>query len=264
MSEHHSTSVELPDIRSLTLPYDLTGHIICRKCTARYVRPGDYYKKGEKNLKCEFCRGRVKKSDFPTQLLVSKAVQEENLAKATEEDQWLATLSKEEESLLVHPDKVILGLSAATIPFDLPRATSDVHWDDVQERLRDLYSLERLFKGMESIQTEYNIEANTIAPIGLLVVALNNCAVRSVLPYKLCWLHTGFGKGSATIFLAFGAWLPAEVEWWVSASPERRLKACSAWESSIRQRSNTIAVPKNVAKIQEILQGCDIICSKVN
>jgi len=194
-----------------TSTYDLTGHTICTTCKSRYIEPTDLYvkgpKKGTQRVKCKMCRNEVSSKDFPAHLRVPKdtrtvrakkfpahlrvpkdtrTVRAKDSTTPTIEEQWIASLNLEQESVLIHSAKVLktyvrLGIQVS----DLPRATSQIQWDDIVERLRDIYSLHRLFQNFDALQRFYSTEQTTVAPIGLLAVSLNNCAVRSSLPCKL-------------------------------------------------------------------------------
>jgi hypothetical protein len=102
------------------------------------------------------------------------------------EQQWLATLSPEQESLLLHNQSTIQRLPSGVLSSDISRATHSVHWDAITERLRDIYNLGRLFENFQAsgLMERYKTEATTVTPSGLLAVSLNNCANRSRQPCK--------------------------------------------------------------------------------
>ncbi|OAL49343.1 hypothetical protein IQ07DRAFT_600371 [Pyrenochaeta sp. DS3sAY3a] len=183
----------------------MNPHEICHKCQTRYVRAEDVWKSGpnigQRHTKCAVCMGITSKKAFPAHLLVPKDIQSGYQPSETVEQQWLAMLDAERESLLVHNDAFIASLPSGATLGDLPRATSNVHWDAILDRLRDIHSSEQLFEGFESVRTKYDKKSGMIAPIGLLAVSLNNCAVRSDLPSVLA--TNTYGTSSKAIAIPY-------------------------------------------------------------
>jgi hypothetical protein len=129
--------------------------------------------------------GRVAKKRFPSELLVPKDVQESRKDIPNAQNQCLLQLDVEQQSLLMHSDAVVKSFQPETTLFDLPRAHSDVQWNAIVERFRDIHCLQRLFQGFSALAKKYTIEVNTIAPIGLLAVSLNNHAIQAGEPCEL-------------------------------------------------------------------------------
>jgi len=164
---------------------------VCKTCKIRYVEPNDLYimgkRKGEPQDNCLYCRGTVLLKDFPPHLLVPKAERRSKEKALSVEHQWLASLDPEQEGLLLHNQKTNRGLSSdmsGRSGSDISRASCHVHWSAITERLRDIYSLDRLFEGFESLETRYKIGISTVFPSGLLAVCLNNSANRTKQPCK--------------------------------------------------------------------------------
>ncbi|XP_014555213.1 hypothetical protein COCVIDRAFT_27834 [Bipolaris victoriae FI3] len=238
---------------------DRTGYKICGECKMRYVTPGDVYpkgkRKGEQQDRCLICRRLKTKKEFPQDLVLSKherLSQKSTLKSPDVVEQWLARLTSEQESVLFHTKSIIGKLPQGTRRPDITRATHHIHWDDVEERLRDIYSLERLFNGFESLMGCYESEVNTVHPIGLIAVSLNNCAIRSEQPFKFSWMQDKEFKDSAVpgksgaksaLIIALEAWLPSEKAWWNTATPSQRLKKCSLWEINIQPSASTMLIP---------------------
>ena len=176
---------------------DRTGHRICRNCKRRWVQPTEVYKqgkrKGEQQDNCRVCKSDCKASEFPANLVLTK--DELNFSKkqpelASLEKQWLDSLTSEQGSVLLHPLATMKALPHGMKNSGISYATHEVHWDAVEERLRDVYLLDRLFVGFETLQKHYKPQENTVHPIGLLAVSLNNCATRSSQPCKSCLLSS--------------------------------------------------------------------------
>jgi hypothetical protein len=256
-------------LHSSSLPeQDHTQLTICAQCQKRYVEPNDKYlqgsKKGQLHVKCKFCRKLCKAADFPTQLrlesFLDRNAQQDapsttapsKTCQTNAASTWIAALDPEEESLLIHDNSLLRSLPAEALLADLPRAGKSIQWDQIRDRLRDIYSLDRLFTGNEAFQRYYTTETQTVVPICLLAVSLNNAATRSGTPckcynlfnlaianyinlVKFCWFNIPFKNKKATLFVSFGAWSSQEQNDWKSASPEKRVKECSAWESNIRR-----------------------------
>jgi hypothetical protein len=180
-------------------PFDASQCTICEQCNKRYIEPHEVRSKGPKASdkgtkykRCRRCRGGPGAADFPKHLMVP-----DNLIptvrkthRATPQLQassalWLASLTPDQESILVHDHRMLKRLGPATVLRDLPRATPNIRWGDLSSGLRDIYSLDRLFVGFESLRTQYASEVHTVAPIGFLAVSLNNAAVDNMLPCKL-------------------------------------------------------------------------------
>jgi hypothetical protein len=129
--------------------------------------------------------GRVSKKKFPTELIIAENLRQDRSKSTSMQEEWVLQLDEEKQSLLLHSDAMIKILSPRVVLYDLPRARNTVQWDAILERLRDIHSLDRLFQGFSSLQKRYTLEVDTIAPIGLLAVSLNNHAVTSGSPCKL-------------------------------------------------------------------------------
>lgn len=125
---------------------------------------------------------------------------------------------------------------------DLPHATSIIQWQEIESRLRDVYSLERLFRGHDTLQSHYKYGSNTVAPIGLLAVSLNNAAIRQDLPFKFCWIDIPFQGGTAALFMSLNARSLSETAHLEKFTLVRRLQSCSAWQSNILKTSQTITI----------------------
>jgi hypothetical protein len=99
-------------------------------------------------------------------------------------DQWLASLTPEQESVLVHGHHMVKRFSPDITLRDMSRASPEIRWIELLDRFRDIYSLDRLFKGFSTLRQEYAAKSNTVAPISFLAVSLNNVALDSVIPCK--------------------------------------------------------------------------------
>ena len=103
-----------------------------------------------------------------------------------EEVTWLATLTSDQESLLIHSDTMINLYSPDVSLHDLPRAAPSIQWQDITIRLRNVHDIPRLFQGYDDVRAKYKSYQNTVTPIGLLAVSLNNAAVCKNSPFKFC------------------------------------------------------------------------------
>jgi len=93
-----------------------------------------------------------------------------------------------------------------------------------------------------AVRGEYQLGRNTVAPIVLIAVSLNNSAVRQNLPFKFCWLDIPFQNASAALFMSLDARPLLERLEWADASPARRIQTCSAWQNSIRKTAQAITI----------------------
>ncbi|CAO2652459.1 Nn.00g007420.m01.CDS01 [Neocucurbitaria sp. VM-36] len=268
MSGSQGPLQEMTPTPDLNPVFDPKGCIVCEGCTKRYVEPDDVYKvqpkKGQKHTKCKLCRKAVKKDEFPAYLNVPKALKKvppayqnasatkveqgsvnESSSTLDLREQWLASLTPERESVLLHGQPMLKQFSAQSTLADLPRAGSDIQWQDIIGGLRDIHSLERVFQGFDTLRGHYTMGINTVAAIGFLAVSLNNSAVRKNSPFKFCWLDIPFRNGTAALFMSLGARSSSEKACWADASAEQRLKACSVWETDIRKSAQAISIPYN-------------------
>jgi hypothetical protein len=183
------------------------GYVVCSKCEKRYVEPEAVFRQGPNKLeqcdKCDVCRNLMPHKMFPHHLIVPSELRakgsirqserDDDVKQATEEEAsieelWIESLDPESQSLLLHGKAILKGLPSTARLADLPRAVSEIQWDAIEDRLRDVYELDRLFKNFKSLRGHYQTEVNTVAPIGLITVSLNNCAVQKSLPCMLCRL----------------------------------------------------------------------------
>jgi len=255
--------------------FDYSRHVICQ-CRVRFIAPDDIYKKkgpnkGNQHTKCRVCRGRTPKDKFPADLVVPDHlrpgrkpdasldsapddalddvpndalddVPDDAPIEQSEESKWLATLSLEQESVLRHNQDVVKRLPPSATLHDLPHANSAIQWQEIESRLEDVYSLDRLFQNYDSIQSHYKVDVNTVAPIGLITVSLNNAAIRQGLPFRFCWIDIPFQGASAAFFMSLNAPSLSERAQWQNSTLAQRLQSCSAWQSSIRKTAEVVIV----------------------
>ncbi|CAO2652448.1 Nn.00g007310.m01.CDS01 [Neocucurbitaria sp. VM-36] len=251
--------------------YDLTGHTVCEKCKIRYVQPTDHHKtgqkKGERHTKCGVCRRLFKADKFPSHLIVAEdkmpedttpvAPTEEEKPQTTEE-MWLASLSLEQQSILIHPHTMMKRFPPTTALADLPRASPQIQWEDISTGLRNICSPDRLFTDFVDLLKYYATNRDIVSPISFIAVSLNNVAIRENSPFRFCWLDIPFNQGTATLFMSFGARSSAEKLWWTGATPEQRMKVCSTWESDIRKSAKAIAIQYNSVESRTVGQDGNI------
>ncbi|EMD86096.1 hypothetical protein COCC4DRAFT_176012 [Bipolaris maydis ATCC 48331] len=148
---------------------------------------------------------------------------------------WNNSIDPERQILLLYKDAVV----------DMFSASSNIQWNDLVQRLRDLESPLSLFDGHEELQKCVKSKNNirTIPAIALIAVALNNYAASQNQPFKFCWSHIPLSSAKGDLYMAFGAWSAKEMEDWKSASPGFRAKRCTVWESTIRHSSRAMWIP---------------------
>ncbi|KAJ5062912.1 hypothetical protein J3E74DRAFT_404540 [Bipolaris maydis] len=136
---------------------------------------------------------------------------------------WNNSIDPERQILLLYKDAVV----------DMFSASSNIQWNDLVQRLRDLESPLSLFDGHEELQKCVKSKNNirTIPAIALIAVALNNYAASQNQPFKFCWSHIPLSSAKGDLYMAFGAWSAKEMEDWKSASPGFRAKRCTVWET---------------------------------
>ncbi|KAH3938809.1 hypothetical protein HBH98_172500 [Parastagonospora nodorum] len=239
---------------------EASGRTPCVKCRIRYVEHTDKAKKGKAKdqpySKCQFCRGVVKKGNFPSHLKISETESLHKVENHTGSNSaptkmqlailWQASITPERESVLIHSEEMMKLFSKDIVLHDLPRATPDILWTQLGDRMRDLYSLESLFGGFASLSASYAFGVNTLSPICLLAVALNNAAVADNSPFKFCWMDVPFEGGVATLIMALNAWSTMEKLSWSVSTPSQRIKLCSVWESHIFDTANAVILPYRV------------------
>ena len=133
----------------------------------------------------------MKKSEFPAHLMVAvnenmdngnSTARAEQQMPQTMETLWLASLSPEQQSILIHPHAIMARFPPLTALADFPRAPAQIQWEDISNGLRDIYTLNRLFKGFPGLLKDYVTDRDTVSPIGFITVSLNNAAVRQGSP----------------------------------------------------------------------------------
>ncbi|KAF2107943.1 hypothetical protein BDV96DRAFT_672779 [Lophiotrema nucula] len=167
--------------------------------------------------------------------------------------QWLASLGPERESLLLHGEEME-GLSELQKPIvlrDIARAKANIQWSQPNERLRDIFSPERLFRGYEYLQTFWLGRglfcSKMVEAIVLVTVLLNNEAITRDLPYKFCWSHeSGDGKVPfpllGKLYMVFEARNDSTKRAWTAKTPAQRAKDTSAWETDILPSTDAVGI----------------------
>jgi len=178
-------------------------------------------KKGQRHLRCRWCmstKAVADKEPFPEHLMVpmnllsstgrrravihqhqqtkgapkatkdfvGPAKAQKSTSKDVKDDaqsavSWLASLTAEQESILMHPPRLF---SPATALKDLAHAPTSISWAELSERMRDVHSLDRLFADFAKLRVKYKVNVNTVTPICLLAASLNNVAIYSDIPCK--------------------------------------------------------------------------------
>jgi len=125
-------------------------------------------------------------SDIKNDLVTSNTRSKKKVAarklNSKDAEQWRTILGVERESLLRHNDTMLSLLASGYS--DLTCAHASTEWKDLQERLKDIHSLPRLFEKYTHIYPQYTGKGSVISAIELITTSLNNCAVRQGIPGK--------------------------------------------------------------------------------
>jgi hypothetical protein len=103
---------------------------------------------------------------------------------------WLGSLTRHREALLIH-SWMMTGLTQIDSPIvlqDLGNAHGSIDWTNLNEKIRDVTSIDRIFEGFEMLKDVWTAKLGpkykTISIICLITVSLNDHALTYNLPCK--------------------------------------------------------------------------------